>query len=284
MPLRRGIVPLALLLLSFAFCLPARHELAAELQRAGGLLARGNRAAIVVAIAAFVLVPLSAAVTWCWALAPAGGRLPRVDACCRYGVGSLVNTFAPARAGDAVRLVLFARLLGGIPCRVLAARFGALELARVAVFGALGVAFVEPAAGALLAGAALAWCACRGHVRLGLAVGAAAAVRVGAFAVALAALRAPSAFGDALRIVPALEIAAIVPLTPGNVAFASLASAAALRAGGMPISSGVVVGIALHVLESAGAVCFGAASLATIVARRAVRWRAGAPAWLASTA
>ena len=34
-----------------------------------------------------------------------------VDACARYGVGSLVNTFVPARAGDAVRVGLFSRVL-----------------------------------------------------------------------------------------------------------------------------------------------------------------------------
>jgi uncharacterized membrane protein YbhN (UPF0104 family) len=48
---------------------------------------------------------------WRSALSGCGGRMGRVDACARYGVGSLANTFLPARLGDAARVGLFSRTL-----------------------------------------------------------------------------------------------------------------------------------------------------------------------------
>ena len=45
------------------------------------------------------------------ALLPRGVSL--VDACARFGCGSLANTFLPARAGDVVRLSLFGRVVPG---------------------------------------------------------------------------------------------------------------------------------------------------------------------------
>ena len=52
-----------------------------------------------------------------------GAELGYGDANARYGVGSLVNTFLPARLGDAVRFGLFSRALpsGGMNpfCRAL---------------------------------------------------------------------------------------------------------------------------------------------------------------------
>ena len=58
-----------------------------------------------VAAAAFGAGLICAGCAW-----RAATHLPdRVDACARYGVGSLVNSLAPAHAGDAVRLALFAK-------------------------------------------------------------------------------------------------------------------------------------------------------------------------------
>jgi hypothetical protein len=45
------------------------------------------------------------------ALLPAS--LPLYDAVARYGVGSLANTFLPGRAGDAIRIGLFGRVVPG---------------------------------------------------------------------------------------------------------------------------------------------------------------------------
>src|SRR5213593_1236952 len=53
------------------------------------------------------------ALAWRAAAAASGGRLSRRDAASRYAAGSLVNSLAPAHLGDAVRVALFARALGG---------------------------------------------------------------------------------------------------------------------------------------------------------------------------
>jgi uncharacterized protein (DUF58 family) len=54
---------------------------------------------------------VAAAGSWCTAVGLAGGETTPPDGCARYGAGSLVNTFVPARAGDAVRVALFSKLV-----------------------------------------------------------------------------------------------------------------------------------------------------------------------------
>src|SRR5215207_994711 len=56
-----------------------------------------------------------AASGWAWrsALMRCGGRTSRLDSAARYGCGSLLNSFAPARLGTALRFALFARVLEG---------------------------------------------------------------------------------------------------------------------------------------------------------------------------
>ena len=56
-----------------------------------------------IAGAGFLLSVLGAAGSWLSAIRLCGGKLSLGDACARYGAGSLVNTFVPARAGDAPR-------------------------------------------------------------------------------------------------------------------------------------------------------------------------------------
>jgi hypothetical protein len=105
-----------------------------------------------------------------------GGSLSLRGACARYGAGSLVNTFVPARAGDAVRLGLFGRLVPGgllaaggtaavvgtvrwliiVPLGIAAAAAARLPLPPLAV-AAAGVAVVPLAVALLLA--------CRGSRR-----------------------------------------------------------------------------------------------------------------------
>jgi uncharacterized membrane protein YbhN (UPF0104 family) len=60
---------------------------------------------------AFVTATVAAAGSWCTAVGLAGGDTTVIDGCARYGAGSLVNTFVPARAGDAVRVALFSKLV-----------------------------------------------------------------------------------------------------------------------------------------------------------------------------
>src|SRR5207253_10311048 len=61
--------------------------------------------------AAFIASALCAAGAWRSAVGACGGRLPFGDAAARYGVGCLVNSFSPARLGDAVRIGLFSKAL-----------------------------------------------------------------------------------------------------------------------------------------------------------------------------
>ena len=48
---------------------------------------------------------------WRSAIGLVGGRIGWLDAGARYGIGSLINSFAPARLGDVARLALFSRAL-----------------------------------------------------------------------------------------------------------------------------------------------------------------------------
>src|SRR6267142_4424609 len=68
-----------------------------------------------------------------------GARVSVKDACARYGVGSLVNTFAPMRLGDAARVVLFSRTLPQDGGRTLTTggALGAIGLSRALVQGVL---------------------------------------------------------------------------------------------------------------------------------------------------
>src|SRR5207244_7799691 len=75
-----------------------------------------------------------------------GGRIGRLEAGARYGVGSLVNSLLPGHAGWAVRVALFSRGLAGserlwvasgIPAAIGAAR--AFLLAVLVLAAAAGV-------------------------------------------------------------------------------------------------------------------------------------------------
>jgi hypothetical protein len=57
------------------------------------------------------------------------GDISLVDACARFGCGSLANTFLPARGGDIVRIGLFARVVPGGAVAVRGA-VAAFEVAR----------------------------------------------------------------------------------------------------------------------------------------------------------
>src|SRR5215471_12974187 len=87
---------------------------------------------------AFTLSLVGSAGCWRSAIGLCGGRTSLVDATARFGAGSLVNTFVPARAGDALRLALFSRLVPG-EGRLLATggAFVAVGAARTVVLGAL---------------------------------------------------------------------------------------------------------------------------------------------------
>ncbi len=242
----------------------------------------------------FALSLVGAAGTWRCAIGLCGGGMGLGDAAARFGAGSLVNTFVPARAGDAVRLALFSRALEGERLWRAGGAFAAIEAARAVVLAALVV--VGAAVGALplwpllvaLGGAAVAIAvafAVRGreaHSRAAhlldafRALGAdpRAALRLVAWAAAsyapllLAATAVGAALGiarplvAALVIVPALAVTSLIPLTPGNVGIASGAVAMAFAAHGISFTHGLAAGIAFQAVETAVGLTFGLASVA----------------------
>ena len=222
-----------------------------------------------------------------------GGRIGWLDAGARYGIGSLINSFAPARLGDVVRLALFSRALdederlwraSGSFAVIGAARALVLALLIVAgsVVGALPLWPVLVLIG-LTAVAAFAAMKTRNrtartHVahlldafrELGRApkrgacvaawVAFATLARLGAAASIGAALGIRSPLIAALLVVPALDLSGAMPLTPGNVGLTSGAVAMALRAHGVGMTTALATGIAFHAVETVVGIVFGLAS------------------------
>jgi hypothetical protein len=236
---------------------------------------------------AFTLSLVGSAGCWRAAIGLCGGRTSLGDATARYGAGSLVNTFVPARAGDAVRLALFSRLVPGEhPVWATGGAFVAVGVVRAGVLGGLvvagailGVVPLWPllvAAGLVVAGATLAVRARRSHAHVldaFRALGLASALRLagwialsvcGRFAGAAAVSAAVGIHRPlvaAVLILPALDVSGLLPLTPGNIGIASGAIALAFRAHGIPFNHGLAVGITFQALETAVGLTIGIASV-----------------------
>lgn len=254
---------------------------------------------------------LASASGWASALTRCGGETTRPDSAARYCTGSLVNAVAPARIGSAVRFALFSRTLpnegrlwttGGI-----ATSLGAVRLLWLAVVLALGSASGAlprwPIALMLLGvgiAAVVAWRArdSRPSTRVAHALDAfrvlgrcprAAAQIAGWIGLAmalrlLAATGIAAAFGvdrplaAALLVIPALDLAGLLPLTPGNVGVASAAVAFALTAHGAGSDVALSAGIAFGVVETLTTFALGCGSLLYFAGGRtdARRWRTAA--------
>jgi uncharacterized membrane protein YbhN (UPF0104 family) len=228
---------------------------------------------------------------WRVALGASGGRISVARGSASLGVGALVNTFTPARAGDLVKVALFSRAIdgpdrlwtaGGTYAAVSAARCLSIAALVVAasVAGALPLWPVFALCGVVIALGAVAlsserW---RRHHRIAhlldgfaalvraprfaarvLAWSAAVAVtRLGAIAALSAGLGLPHPLLAALVICPALDLAGTVPLTPGNVGIASGAVAVALRSRGIGVTDALGVGIGIQALETLVSLAAGA--------------------------
>jgi uncharacterized membrane protein YbhN (UPF0104 family) len=265
------------------------------------------------AAAAFAGSLVTSACAWQSALARCGGETTRTDASARYCTGSIVNALAPARLGTAVRFALMSRVLdnegrlwtvGGIAGSLSAVR--ALWLAVVlALASAGGVLPRWPIAALLLAaavGAVVAWRArdSRPGTKFGHAldvfrvlgrcpraaagiagwVGAAMAFRIAAATAIAAAFGVDRPLAAAVLIIPALDLAGILPLTPGNVGVASAAVAFALTAHGVGQDVAVSAGLALGAVETLTTLACGSASLLYFAGRRVDgrRWQAATAA------
>jgi uncharacterized membrane protein YbhN (UPF0104 family) len=268
-----------------------------EVRHAFAGLERAQPAWLWFAAASFVAALVCNAFGWRATIRLCGGDVGRLAAVACYGIGSLVNAAAPARLGDAVRIALFSQAFetsergerlwttGGVFSAIGAARalcLGSLVLAAAAV-GALPL-WPVLVLGALVAAACAAAILARGrraeravaHVldafrvlgrspgrgapTLGWIALATLARIVGVAAIA-SALGVGSPVTAAVIIVPALDLAGIVPLTPGNLGIASGTTAVALQARGIGLTQALTAGIALHALETAASIVIGGAGV-----------------------
>jgi uncharacterized membrane protein YbhN (UPF0104 family) len=275
-----------------------------------GIDGLGNASAgwLWLAACAFGASLVASASGWASALTRCGGTTTRPDAAARYCTGSLVNAVAPARIGSAVRFALFSRTLpnegrlwttGGI-----ATSLGAVRMLWLALVLALGSASGQlprwPIALLLLGvtiAAAIAWRArnSRPETRIAHAldafrvlgrcpraaaqiagwIGLGMTLRIAAAAGIAAAFGIDRPLAAALLIVPALDLAGLLPLTPGNVGVSSAAVAFALTAHGSASGVALSAGIAFGVVETLTTLALGCGSLLYFAGCRtdARRWR-----------
>jgi uncharacterized membrane protein YbhN (UPF0104 family) len=240
--------------------------------------------------AAFVLMHACSGLAWGVALRACGTTTGHTDAVARYGVGSGLNAVAPLHLGSAARVALFGRVVrdpggcwrvGGAGAAVGAVR--AVWLAALLAVGATGGMLPAWPLALLALGIAAAAAAAFGARRVqietriahildafrelggaprflaGVAVLTAVglAAKVAAATAAASALHVERPLLAALLIVPAVELAAVMPLTPGNAGVASAAAAFALGAHGVGADTALAAGIAFGGVETLAAVAVG---------------------------
>jgi hypothetical protein len=71
----------------------------------------------------------------------------------------------------------------------------------------------------------------------------------------------------ALLVIPALELAGTIPLTPANIDVAEGAAALAFHAHGLPMGGALAAGLALHAVETAAGIAFGGAGAGLLLRR-----------------
>ena len=239
---------------------------------------------------AFAGTSACGALAWRAALLAGGTRLRASDATARYCVGSGVNAVAPAHLGSALRVALFGRVTNG-GCWAVGGAAAAVGVTRVVWLGGLiaagcasGVLPAWPlvAIAAIVAAAAAAATLSR-RVRLPLRVQqalgalqglarsprdlaivagwalAGAVVKIAAAAAVVAALGIDNPLRAALVVVPAVELAAVLPITPGNVGVASAAVAFALGAQGVASDLALSAGVAFGAVELLAGMAVGVA-------------------------
>lgn len=279
----------------------APHFAGAHLSAAFDSLHGARRGWLGLAAAGYAAGYLTMAGAWRTALAAGGARLPLSEVTARLGIGSIVNTFAPARLGDAVKVALLSDSLegpdrvwttGGLYAAVAASR--ALPIAAlVVVASATGALPLWPALAlvggvSVLLGVALSPLRLRrfhriAHLLDGLAAlaqspRAAATVvawstgttvaRLAATSALAAALAVPHPVLAGLLIVTALDVAGTLPLTPGNLGVASGAVAVALATRGIDATHAMGVGIAVQALETLVSLSAGSFGVLYVAGRR----------------
>ncbi len=263
----------------------------------------------------FAAMGLCGALSWRAALRAGGSPLRFTDAAGRYLVGCGVNALAPAHVGSALRIALLGRVVEG-GCWTVSGAAAAVGVTRIVWLGVLlalasagGVLPVWPlfAMLALVAAAAIVAVGAR-RLRLPLKISQllavfrslassprelaivsgwallGAAAKVGAAAAVVSAFGVEHPLGAALVLVPAVEISAVLPITPGNVGVSSAAVALALDAQGVDPKLALAIGIAFGAVEWLAGLALGVAgalSLAGPTARPYLRVATAATATVA---
>lgn len=243
-----------------------------EVEHALDGLAKADAVWLWLAALGFLVALLCSASAWRAAI----GGIDRAEATARYAVGSLVNSVAPAHAGDAVRLALFARVAPDRRMLTAGKALAGVGITRLALVGLLLLATVWPYA---LAGLLLV----PFFGRVATWVAGATIARLFAAAAVAAALGVDSPFLAALLIVPAIDAAGLLPITPGNFGLKSGAIALALQSQGVDVTTALSSGIAFHAVETIVGLVFGASGVVYLTRVPVPRWAlAGATAIVAA--
>jgi uncharacterized membrane protein YbhN (UPF0104 family) len=243
---------------------------------------------------------------WTAAFRAAGGRICPRQAASRLGIGSLVNCFAPAKLGDAVKVALCSQAIdapgrlwtaGGVYAAISAARCLALAalvvvaaaagalpwwpvlvlcgfVAVLAAAGALSGRLHHPRIAQLLEGLAALERSPRAVATLLAWTFAMAAARVGATVAVAASLGLPHPLLAALVILPALDVATAFPITPGAIGIGSGAVAVALTGRGIGMPDALGTGIAMQAIESVVSITAGSLGILYLAQSRPAyrRW------------
>jgi uncharacterized membrane protein YbhN (UPF0104 family) len=270
------------------------HHLASTLN----VLTDASRPWLTGSFAAFLGAFVCTVGAWRSALSAAGARLCPKQAAARLGIGSMVNAFTPAKLGDAVKITLCARAIDA-PDRMWTATgtYTALAAARSLTLAGLVVAasatgalpiwpvFLLVGSASVVALVAVASTRFRSHDRIASFLAGVTALtkdRAALRGVALwtigmqlfrlvGTVAAVFAFGlphpllAALVILPALDLAGAVPLTPGSFGVGGGAVAVALTSRGIGMTDALATGLAIQAVETMVSVTCGSLGLAYLM-------------------
>jgi uncharacterized membrane protein YbhN (UPF0104 family) len=262
---------------------------------------------LLVATIGFVGAFACTVAAWRAAFIAAGAKISPQHAAAGLGVGSMVNSFAPAKLGDAVKVALCSRAIdapgrlwtgGGVYAALAAARSLGLALLVVVasitgavplwpVFALCALVAVLAAVGSLsgrvrrhpriaqvLAGFAALERSPRALATvLGWTIGM-VACRLGATVAVAAALGLPHPMLAALLILPALDVASAFPITPGSIGIGSGAVAVALAGRGIAMPQALGTGFAMQALETLVSISAGSLGALYLASEHSVvrRW------------
>lgn len=113
----------------------------------------------------------------------------------------------------------------------------------------------------------------RGSAQLAGWVVAGTLARVAAATAIVASLGISSPLAAALVIIPALDLAGLVPLTPGNIGMTSAAVTAALQSRGVDFTKALTAGLTFHAVEALVSLGFGLGGALLVARFRSPRLR-----------